>query len=102
MGAVTEHASKSSEMVHVPRGEILYAVDHGTIWQLVYKIDGDGSDAVHFDHRPFAALYEGATGGSFHDDYRFGAGRQYISNRLKGRRISVEGEPFNQTVEIEN
>lgn len=86
----------------MPKGNIEFARDHGTMWQIVYKIDGNGLDSVYFDHRPFGHFYEGATGGSFYEDYRFGAGREYVSKQLKGRRISVEGEPFQETVELED
>lgn len=86
----------------MPRGTILRAWDLGTIWNLFYKIDGDGLDIVTFHHRPFAHFYEGATGADFFKDYVFGAGREYVSERLKGLRISVEGEPFSQVVRLED
>jgi hypothetical protein len=85
----------------MPSGKILSARDCGTIWRLLYAIDGGGLGVVNFDHRPFAHFYEGATGRSFLKDYRFGAGREYISKQLKDRRIHVEGEPFNEAVRLE-
>lgn len=86
----------------MPSGKILSAQDHGTIWQLLYQVDGDGSDSVYFDHRPFSHFYEGATGRSFSQDYKFGAGREYVSNQLKGLRIRGEGEPFNEMVSLDD
>jgi len=89
-------------VISVPKGKILSARDCGTIWQLYYEIDGNGLGVVNFDHRPFAHFYEGVTGQDFFRDYRFGAGREYISQQLKDLRIVVEGEPFNQTVRPED
>lgn|GEM_PF-2525113 len=89
-------------MIVIPRGKILSARDCGTVWQLYYELDGDGLGVVNFDHRPFSYFYEGATGRSFYDDYKFGAGREYISKHLRGRRISVEGEPFEEVVRLED
>ena len=85
----------------MPSGKVLSVQDHGTIWHLLYEIDGDGLGVVNFDHRPFANFYEGATRRSFLKDYRFGAGREYISMQLRDRRIRVEGEPFNEVVRLE-
>ena len=85
-----------------PAGSIISARDHGTIWRLLYEIDGDGLGVVNFDHRPFANFYEGATGRDFFRDYAFAAGREYISKQLKDRRIRVEGEPFNEVVRLED
>src|SRR5437016_4680544 len=62
------------------------------------KRDGNGIDTVIFDHRPFAEFYEGVTGSSFLEDYEFGRGRDYVSGQLKGLRVAVDGEPFNETV----
>ncbi|MDA2912532.1 hypothetical protein MYX77_00980 [Acidobacteriia bacterium AH_259_A11_L15] len=89
-------------MISTSRGKILSAIDHGTIWQLLYQIDGDGLGVVNFDHRPFAHFYEGATDRDFFKDYAFGRGCEYISQRLKGRRISVEGDRFNEVVRLED
>ena len=89
-------------MIPIPRGKILSAIDHGTTWQLLYQINGDGLGVVNFDHRPFAHFYEGVTGCSFYEDYKFGAARAYVSQKLKGLRISVEGEPFSQTIMLED
>jgi hypothetical protein len=86
----------------MPSGEILSAEDHGTVWLLYYKIDGNGIDSVAFDRRPFHDFYEGLTGPSFYHDYNFGAGREYVSDRLKGRRIRVEGEFPEQTVILDD
>lgn len=86
----------------MPSGKILSAIDQGTIWQLHYQIDGNGLGVVNFDHRPFARFYEGATGGDFFKDYAFGQGRGYVSQQLKGLRISVEGDPFSQVVRLED
>lgn len=79
-------------MIPIPRGKILTAVDHGTIWQLWYEKDGNGVDTINFDHRPFAHFYEGATSRSFYKDYRFGAGREYVSKQLEGLRIEYDGD----------
>lgn len=86
----------------MPSGKILSARDCGTIWQLLYEVDGDGLGVVNFDHRPFGHFYKGATGRDFYRDYKFGAGREYISKQLRDRRISVEGEPFNEVVRLED
>ncbi|MBI4446883.1 MAG: hypothetical protein HY645_13380 [Acidobacteria bacterium] len=83
------------------KGQIVSALDHGTMWQLFYETD-QGVATVCFDHRQFAHFYEGATGDSFYQDYRFGEGRGYVSKRLKGLAIRVEGEPFNEVVYLED
>jgi len=85
-----------------PTGTILSAVDHGTVWQLFYEMDGNGLGAVNWDWRNFAHFYESVSGRSFFEDYQFGAGRDYISKQLKDRRISVEGEPFEEVVRLED
>jgi hypothetical protein len=90
------------QVIITSSGRILSASDHGTIWQVLYEIDGDGLGVVNFDHRPFAHFYEGATGRSFFADYAFGQGRAYVSEQLKGRRIRVEGESFNEVVHLED
>lgn len=84
------------------RGTIIGANDHGSIWRLVYKQDCDVLGVVVFDHRCFATFYEGVTGSSFYQDYRFGSGRDYVSEQLSGRRVAIEGEPFNETVRVED
>ena len=84
------------------RGTILTIRDEGSIFQMMYHIDGDGIDAINWDHRMFANFYEGATGRSFARDYGFGAGREYVSRQLVGKRIVVRGEPFSQTVSVED
>lgn len=89
-------------VIDTPCGKILMAADYGTVWQLFYKIDGDGLGLATFDHKPFAHFYEGVTGHSFYEDYNFGAGPEYVSQQLKGKRISVEGEQFNETVRLED
>lgn len=89
------------EVILMPTGKILSAFDHGTIWQLVYLADDESIGTVHFEHRPFAQFYEGATGRNFYRDYAFGEGREYISKQLQGKRVSVEGEEFtSQTVHL--
>lgn len=85
-------------MIRTPCGKILSAIDHGTVWQLLYQINGDGLGVVNFDHRLFAHFYEGATGRDFIADYAFGRGREYVSSQLKDIRISVEGDAFDQTI----
>lgn len=87
-------------MICIPNGRILSVRDCGTIWQLYYQVDNNGLGVVNFDHRPFSHFYEGVTGRNFFEDYAFGRGRQYVSSRLVGRRVSVDGEPFNQMVRI--
>ena len=82
-------------------GLITAAEDYGSAWCLVYKRDDGGSDSVYFDHRPFACFYEGATGRSFFEDYRFGAGRELVSKELRGLCIGVEGDFPEQAVELE-
>ena len=82
-------------------GRILEARDHGTIWEVAYRRSDGGTGLISFDHRCFAQFYEGAVGRSFFEDYRFGAGRQRVSEALSGLRISVEGEPFNEVVRLE-
>ena len=88
-------------MIAIQKGTILYARDQGSIWQLFYDRDEDGIEVVHFDHRPFAQFYEGATGRSFYEDYKFGAGRDYVSKQLQGKRIRIAGEPFSETVSLD-
>lgn len=88
-------------MIDTSRGKILMAADYGSVWQIFYKVDGGLLGLVTFDHRPFASFYEGATHRSFYEDYKFGSGRQFISDRLKGLRISVEGEQFSEVVSLE-
>jgi hypothetical protein len=83
------------------KGKIIFAQDHGTVWQLFYQRNRDGIGVVTFDHRPFADFYQGATGRDFYGDYAFGAGRYYISKRLKGIRICVKGEPYQETICLE-
>ena len=80
--------------------KILSAADHGTIWILNYQIEDNGNGCAYFDHRPFAHFYRGATGRSFHDDYNFGAGREYVSDQLKDKQIEVEGEFPEQIVRL--
>jgi hypothetical protein len=84
------------------RGTVIDADDQGTIWRLIYKRDGDLLDAVVFDHRSFANFYEGVTGASFFEDYTFGHGRDYVSSQLRGLRVAIDGEPFNETVRVED
>lgn len=79
-------------MTNISKGKILAAMDHGSIWQLLYETDGNGLGVVTFDHRPFAEFYEGATGGSFFEDYAFGRGRDYVSRQLKDLRIEYDGD----------
>jgi len=86
----------------MPSGKILSARDCGTIWQLLYQVDGDGIGIVNWDWRNFSSFYEGITGASFYHDYKFGAGREYVSKQLRDRRISVTGEPFNEVVRLED
>ncbi|MCI0724480.1 MAG: hypothetical protein L0338_36780 [Acidobacteria bacterium] len=88
-------------MIRIPSGKVLAVRDCGSIWQLFYELDGNGLGVVNFDHRPFAHFYEGVTGRDFFRDYAFGAGRDYVSQQLKDLRIVVEGEPFSQTVKLE-
>jgi hypothetical protein len=89
-------------VICTPHGKILSAVDHGTMWNLIYEMDGGGLGMVHFDHRPFAHFYEAVTGKDFFKDYAFGQGREYVSKQLRDKRISVEGEPFNEVVRLED
>ena len=89
-------------MTHTPRGTIIDAIDQGTIWQLLYKTEQGHALTVEFDHRPFAAFYEGATGRDFFHDYRYGSGFPYVAKMLRGIRISVEGDQFAETVHLED
>lgn len=82
-------------------GRILEARDHGTIWEIAYRQSDGGTGLISFDHRCFARFYEGAVGRSFFQDYQFGIGAAQISARLEGTGISVEGEPYNQVVRLE-
>ena len=84
------------------RGTVIGADDHGTIWRLIYEGDGNGLDSLVFDHRCFANFYQGVTGSSFFEDYKFGQGREYVANRLNGLRVAIDGEPFNETVRVED
>lgn len=86
-------------MVH---GTILCAEDFGSLWRLLYKTDADRLGVVTFDHRPFAAFYEGATGSSFFIDYACGRGVEYVSHKLGGIRISVSGRRFTESVRLED
>ncbi len=87
----------------MPSGEITYAQDLGTIWTLGYRIDGNGDDFIHFDHRCFGDLYNAAVpNGDFDRDYNFGAGRDLVSGCLKGIRIRVEGQNWERTVHLED
>ncbi len=83
-------------------GVVLEAEDHGTMWSLTYSKDGNGLETVYFAHRPFGDFYEGATGRSFFEDYAFGAGREYVSRKLRGRRVRVDGEFPEQTVMLDD
>jgi hypothetical protein len=85
----------------VLKGKIISAQDQGTIWQLFYRRYRDGIGIVTFDHRPFADFYQAATGRDFFRDYAMGAGRDYISKRLRGLRIRVNGEPYQETICLE-
>jgi hypothetical protein len=85
----------------VNKGKIISAQDHGTVWQLFYKQSRHGIGVVTFDHRPFADFYQAATGRDFYGDYAFGAGRDYISEHLKGLRVRVDGEPYRETISLE-
>ena len=78
------------------------AIDRGTVWQLVYEKGEGGLGIVNFDHRPFGHFYEGATGRSFFKDYDFGAGREYVSKQLSGRRIRIEDSETGATVGLED
>ena len=82
-----------------PAGEIAAVRDEGSIWQVFYNIDDDGLGVVNFDWRMFAQMYESETGRSFGKDYE---SKSAIQEYFKGRRIRVEGEPFNQTVSLED
>lgn len=79
-------------------GKIISAIDHGSVWQLLYEAEGDGIDSLYFDHRPFAGFYEGVTARSFFRDYAFGRGRRLISENLQGIRIHVRGKDFEEVV----
>lgn len=83
------------------KGKILAAEDHGTIWRLWYETE-QGVAHIYFDHRQFAHFYEGVTGRSFFKDCGFGKGREYVSQRLKNLCMSVEGEPFSETITPED
>jgi hypothetical protein len=86
----------------MPSGEIQSAYDGGTVWLLYYKKDEGGVEFVPFDHTPFGYFYEGATGRSFYKDYKFGAGKKYVSDQLRGRRIRVQGEEWEWKVSLED
>jgi hypothetical protein len=84
----------------IASGEILRAVDHGKLWQVVYETE-DGFGNVYFDHRTFADFYEAVAGRCFHEDYAMGFGRDNISKRLKGLRIRIGGEPYQRTIALD-
>jgi hypothetical protein len=60
------------------RGKILSVEDGGSIWQVFYLPEEGGIDHVVFDWRRFAQFYEGTSGRSFYQDYKFGHGRDVI------------------------
>jgi hypothetical protein len=97
----TGRAGGGSDLIS-PSGDILYVEDHGTIWNLVYRRDDDGPETVHFDWRRFSWLYDTVTGRSFFEDYTFSAEAGFMSDRLKGRRICVHGDEWNQRVIIDD
>lgn len=82
-----------------PAGEIVAVRDEGSIWQIVYKSDDDGLGVVNFDWRMFAQMYESESGRSFANDYQ---SKGAIQDCLRGRRIRIEGETFEQTVTLED
>lgn len=78
----------------MPRGKTVSAIDHGTLWEVIYETEEDGIGNVYFDQRPFASFYHGVTGRDFMRDYAFGHGCGNVSRQLSGLRISVEGDDF--------
>ena len=89
-------------MIHIPSGIIDRVEDYGTIWTIGYATAGQRPQCLYFDWRPFAAFYEHATRRSFYRDYNFGRGSGYVAKQLQGRRISVEGEPFAERVQLDD
>lgn len=78
--------------------KIIGAKEHGTMWQLLYEVEGGGIDSTYFDHRPFAEFYEAATGRSFFKDSGYGHGRRFISGKLQDICIRVHGDNYEQMV----
>ncbi|MBI4166999.1 MAG: hypothetical protein HY508_14835 [Acidobacteria bacterium] len=81
----------------MPSGKGISSRDCGTMWQLLYEIDGDGIGVVNFDHRPFTDFYEDATG-AFDDDNKTGGGSEYIWEQLNDLRIREKGGTFRKVV----
>ncbi len=83
-----------------PRGKILSVEDRGSVWQIFYRPEEGGIDHVTFDWRMFSNFYEGVSGRSFYRDYKFGHGRDIISEYFKGKTLVVDGEEFDERVTL--
>ncbi len=64
-------------------GKVESIIDHGTIIQMLVKTDDGSIRYVNFDHRMFYNMWEDL-------------GRV----NLKGQKVIVHGEPFEQSVEF--
>ena len=85
-----------------PRGKILSVEDGGSVWQIFYRPEEGGIDHVVFDWRMFSHFYEGTSGRSFYQDYKFGHGRDVIKDYFKGKTLIVEGDDFEESVRVED
>jgi hypothetical protein len=83
------------------RGKILSLEDGGSVWTLFYKTaEGEARYAI-FDWRQLSRFYEGSSGRSFYHDYKFGHGRNVIKEYFKGKTLVVDGEDFEDRVDLE-
>jgi len=65
------------------KGEIQSIINHGTIVQMLIKTDDGSICYVNFDHRCFRSMVE-----------------DMGTVNLKGQRVIIHGEPFEQSVEF--
>ena len=85
-------------------GSILTATDHCTIWRMILKIETTDDEpdqhlaTLNWDCRQPKDFYEGTSGRSFYQDYRFGAGRPISENYFRNHPITVEYDPSMKTV----
>ena len=84
------------------KGKILLVEDSGSVWRIFYQPEEGGIDHVAFDGRMFSNFYEGISGRSFCQDYKFGHGRDAIKDYFKGKTLIVDGEEFEETVSLDD
>jgi hypothetical protein len=84
------------------RGKILSVEDGGSVWTLFYRTEEGEARYVIFDWRQLSDLYDGTSGKNFYHDYKFGRGRDIISQYFKGKTLIVDGEEFEEKVGLED